>query len=426
MAEKLGFKKLSGRMQLARRAGAGVWLGHRAAWLDLLRRQLRDAAATLTQPRVVALYYRGHLDGAEGQPLTLLYVGLETHAREFEMYLVGDGSQAPPSPERLFRGTLLDYLRPGRRAETAGLDADLVVRQMFFPTVAHKGELLHLPFIDGVLPVVGSTEAQIQKVRSKAHRRRLRKVLRSASHPWWISKSPSDFELFYSTMYEPYVRHKFGPRAHLDSRQALGELFRHHGRILLVSHLDKPVCGSLLIEGAFSRTLFYHRNGFVDGALLPPLLLAERTAALELALMQHASDSGARFIHLGFTRAVLSSGLFVHKRRLGCSFIASSYSPVFRLGVRAARRPAVFARFPFLSGLQGAFVANLGYTQGGPSRTVRRWRGVVKNYVFPGLNRVVLHTDAAPLDPGRIAYETALRQVLGGTPLVVASPSSAE
>lgn len=422
----LGSKKLRGRMQLARRAGAGVLPGPRAAWLDLLRRQLRDAAATVAQRRVVALYYRGNLDGAEGQPISLLYVGLETHAREFEMYLGGDGTRAPPSPERLFRGTLLDYLWPRRRAETAGLDADVVVRQMFFPTVAHKGELLHLPFIDGVLPMVGSAEAQIQKVRSKAHRRRLRRVLRSPSHSWRITTSPADFELFYSTMYEPYVRQKFGLRAQLDSRQALGELFRRSGRILLVSHLDKPVSGSLLFERAASGILFYHRNGFLNGASLPPLLMAERTAALELALMQYASDSGARLIHLGFTRAILSSGLFIHKRRLGCSFTASTYSPVFRLGVRVALRPAVFARFPLLSGPEGAFVANLGYTGGGPCGTVRRWRGVVKNYFFPGLTRVVLHTDTGPLDPGLIAYSTALRQVLGGTPLIVASSSSAE
>ena len=405
-------------MQLSRRAGAEALPAPPAAWLDLLRRQLRDAASTLAERRIVALYYRGNLDGAEGQPLSLLYIGQEAHAPAFEIYLGGDGTRAPPVPEERFRGTLLDYLGPRGRAE-ADLDADVVVRQMFLPAGAHPGELLHLPFIDGLLPVAGSVEAQIQNVRSKAHRRRLRKVLRSASHPWRITKSPSDFELFYSTMYESYVRQKFGLRAHLDSRETLGELLRHNGRILLVRHLDKPVCGSLLFESS-SRTLFYHRNGFVDGISLPPLLLAQRTAALELALMQHASESGARLIHLGFTRAILSSGLFTHKRRLGCSFIASSYSPVFRLGVREARRPAVFARFPLLSGPQGAFVANLGYTQGGPTRTVRRWRGVVKNYVFPGLNRVVLHTDTTPLDPGRIAYETALRQVLGGTPLIVA------
>ncbi|HXN40765.1 MAG TPA: hypothetical protein VN918_03185, partial [Myxococcaceae bacterium] len=325
-------------MQLSRRAGAGVLLGRTSARLDLLRRQLRDAASTLAERRIVALYYRGNLDGAEGQPLSLLYIGQEAHAPAFEIYLGGDGTRAPPAPEERFRGTLLDYLGPRGRAE-ADLDADVVVRQMFLPAGAHPGELLHLPFIDGLLPVAGSVEAQIQKVRSKAHRRRLRNVLRSSSHPWRITRSPSDFELFYSTMYEPYVRQKFGLRGHLDSRETLGELLRHNGRILLVRHLDKPVCGSLLFES--SRTLFYHRNGFVDGASLPPLLLAQRTAALELALMQHASESGARLIHLGFTRAILSSGLFIHKRRLGCSFIASSYSPVFRLGVREARRPAV-------------------------------------------------------------------------------------
>lgn len=409
-------------MQLAWRAGAGVLPGP-AAWLNLWWRQLRDAGATVAQRRVVALYYRGNLDGAEGQPLSLLYVGLERHAREFEMYLGGDGMRAPPSPEQLFRGTLLDYLWLRRRAETGSPDADVVVRQMFFPTVAHPGEFLHLPFIDGVLPVVGSAEAQIQKVRSKAHRRRLRKVLGSPSHSWRITTSPADFELFYSTMYEPYVRQKFGLRAHLDSREALGELFRRSGRILLVNHLDKPVCGAFLFERASSGILLYHRNGFLDGASLPPLVMAERTAALELALMQHASGSRARFIHFGFTRAILSSGLFIHKRRLGCSFTVSTYSPVFRLGVRAALRPAVFARFPLLSGPEGAFVANLGYPGGGPSVTVRQWRGILKNYFFPGLTRVVLHTDTGPLDPGLIAYTTALRQVLAGTPLIVASSS---
>jgi hypothetical protein len=222
-------------------------------------------------------------------------------------------------------------------------------------------------------------------------------------------------------MYEPYVRQKFGLRAHLDSRQALGELFRHSGRILLVSHLDKPVCGAFLFERASSGILFYHRNGFVDGSLLPPLVMAERTAALELALMQYASNSGVRLIHLGFTRAILSSGLFIHKRRLGCSFTASTYSPVFRLGVRGELRPAVFARCPLLSGPDGALVANVGYPGGEPFVTVREWRGILKNYFFPGLSRVVLHTDTAPLDPGLIAYMTALRQLLGGTPLIVAS-----
>ncbi len=281
-------------MQLSRRAGAEALPAPPAAWLDLLRRQLRDAASTLAERRIVALYYRGNLDGAEGQPLSLLYIGQEAHAPAFEIYLGGDGTRAPPVPEERFRGTLLDYLGPRGRAE-ADLDADVVVRQMFLPAGAHPGELLHLPFIDGLLPVAGRVEEQIQEVRSKAHRRRLRKVLRSASHPWRITKGPSDFELFYSTMYEPYVRQKFGLRAHLDSRETLGELLRHNGRILLVRHLDKPVCGSLLFESS-SRTLFYHRNGFVDGASLPPLLLAQRTAALELALMQHASESGARLI----------------------------------------------------------------------------------------------------------------------------------
>lgn len=406
-------------MRLAWPAVAAGLLGRAVGEIGLLRRQLRDAASSLAPGSIVALHYRGTLDGDGITPLSLLYVGQEAHAREFELYLGGDEGRAPPAPDILFRGNLLDLLARAR-LEPAAPDADVIVRQAFYPTAAAAGELIHLPFLDGALPVEGSIEAQIQRVRSKAHRRRLRNARRSRSYAWRVTTDIADFESFYSTMYEPYVRGKFGLRAHLDSRVSLRELFRRIGRILLVTHGNETICGSLLFQGR-GGILHYHRNGFAGGASLPRQRLAERTAALELALMEHAAASRARFIDLGFTRAILSDGLFIHKRRLGCTFEPSSYAPLFRLRFREAKRPAIFARFPLPAGARGSFVAHVGYPQAAAGRSVREWRGVVKNYVFPGLVRIVVHTDADPHDPGRLAYETALRQIAGSAPLVAAS-----
>jgi hypothetical protein len=193
------------------------------------------------------------------------------------------------------------------------------------------------------------------------------------------------------------------------------QLFRRVGRLLLIDQRERPVSGALLFPR--SDVLCYHRNGFLDGARASPLLLAERTAALELALFEHGIRSGFRAVDLGFTRAVLSNGLYVHKRRLGCSFSATRDSPTFAVSMRPAVKPRFLSAFPLLADGRNRPVAHLGYPNGQTPQAARRWKRVVKNYSFPGLAEAVLHTDAASDDPGRMHYETALQRALRGIPL---------
>jgi hypothetical protein len=300
-----------------------------------------------------------------------------------------------------------------------------VVRQAGLGWHLAEDEFAHVPFLDGWLQLQSSLAAQIEQVRSSAHRRRLRTVVRSGEYRWMVSRKTADFEFFYDCLHAPYVRGKFGAAAQLDPRHDLARLHARAGRILLVRQGADAVCGALLLQHETGGVLIYHRNGFLGGERWPATLLATRTAALEVAVLEYALRQGFRKINLGFTRAVLSDGLFVHKRRLGCSFVRASYSPTFFVRVRPEARPRVFAALPLLGVEQGEFVAHLGYERSAALRPARRWRPVVKNYSFPGLRRAILHTDAPADDAGRACFEAVLRPALGSVPVELAGPTDA-
>jgi hypothetical protein len=245
----------------------------------------------------------------------------------------------------------------------------------------------------------------------------LRSVLGSGAYRWTVSRSVVDFELFYDRMYAPYVRCKFGSRAHLDARSALANLHDRAGRTLLVWNGAEAICGALLLHGRRGAVLVYHRNGFRGGETWPAALLASRTAALELAVFEYGIREGFRVLDFGFTRAIPTDGLFVHKRRLGCSFVKASYSPTFFVRVRREARPRFLAELPLLGVARGGFVVHLGYGRGTPLRDGKRWHPFVKNYAFRGLQQAILHTDAPADDEGRRSFEGALRNALGSIPL---------
>lgn len=388
--------------------------------LRLLRDRARVATSMLGPRSTVAALARGRLP--DGSAVSVMYSGSAMYARDLALLASSPGVRA--REEVLFRGSIAGYFLSVRRLRESERDADLTVRQFGLGRRA-ADELVHLPFLDARLALASCLDDQIEQVRSKAHRRRLRWVARSREYRWTVSRSQADLALFYDRMYAPYVAGKFGSRARLDARGAMKELHARAGSILVVYHRDDPVCGALLVPRRSDGVLLYHRNGFVGGERWPAALLATRTAALELAVFEHASREGYRLLDLGYTRAVLSDGLFVHKRRLGCTFAPASYSPTFFVRVRSPWRPRFFASVPILTVERDGFVAQLGYDARTAPLPPRRWRNAVKGCVFPGLARAVLHTDAPPCDAGRASFELALRQALGPVPLEVAMADAA-
>lgn len=376
---------------------------------------LRARVAGTLLGGTVATLIDGTLAG--GSAVSLLYAGSTRYAREFELLLSRAAREA--AGDILYEGSALGYLAVRdalrQRAETA----DLVVRQAMLGG-RRGGDFAHVPFLRAHLRLERTLEEQIQGVRSKAHRRRMRSVVRSREYEWTVSTRESDFALFYERMYAPYVERKFGRAAHIESRAAVTGLLERAGRTLLVRYRGEAVCGSLLLHPRFGGKVVYHLSGFVGGERLPSTILAMRTAALEVAVLDYSLREGFRTLDLGITRAVMNDGLFVHKRRLGASFVPSPDAPTFFVRMRPDAGPRVLASLPMVAIERGGFVAHVGYERGAPPQTVRGWRRVVKNYSFPRLRRAILHTDALDGDPGRGSFEAALRLALREVPLELA------
>lgn len=370
--------------------GAGDVLAAMRDAARSLRRRAGFAAALMSKTRIAALRYRGRLAGdSSGLPLTLLYVGAEGGAQEAEVYFrpaAGEKEAPRNPPEVLFRGSLLEYAWRRAALEREAATADIVVHEVVPGAPAHEADVLHHPMLEGSLRVAPTIERQIRRVRSRHQRRLLRQALRADAYEARVATGPEAFEAFRTTMYEPYVRARFGVWGHIDAPGDLRALYDRCGSVLFLSPRGQPretVAGAILLDERYARgALGYHRNGFVDGCAWTPSLLAERTAALELALLKHAIAQGFERIDLGYARAVLNDGLVVHKRRLGCTFNIAPYSPLQRVRVRPGLRAAVFARYPLLAVGPAGFSAVLGYDGAARPLLTRRWRGVLKGYAL--------------------------------------------
>lgn len=400
--------------------------------VSFTRLHLARTASLLASEGIVARRYVGTLGGSSGrEPLVLFYVGRETFAREFELYFREDAGTGIAPVATPFRGNLAQYFLHRSRLADEAREADLVAHEVFPGAVARPDDLLHRPMLRGSLPVESSIDRQIRRMRSRGQRRLARDLLRRSVYRGWVESGAEALEKFRSTLYEPYVRARFGPWGFIVDPEELRRLHARKGYVLLVAESarpSRPVCGALLLhEGP--EMVAYHLNGFADLGAGEPALLAERTMALELAVMKHAIERGFSRIDLGYTRAVLSDGIFTHKRRLGGTFAPKTGSPLFRVRVRPSRRAAVFARFPLLvDGVRG-WRAVLGFDDAAPRLSKRAWRGVFKSYHPLGLRGATVWTNARgerARDPlGEPAFRSALAESLD-LPDGVEFPTDAE
>lgn len=343
-----------------------------------------------------------------GVGLQLVKGPLKGSGRTVSMAFVGAGLHVPEARDF--------FAEPPRFAPAELTDPDVMLIAEPVP-LPHADALRFHPFFDAVLDVRPTVEAQIQAVRSKAHRRRLRRVFRSKDWAWSVGETPAQLDAFFRTVHQPYIEARFGARARIDSLEALQKRFAQGGRVLTVSHGGEPVCGAVLFDKGDG--LDYDRNGFRLDVLDKPLLLAERTAALELAVFQLAQEVSARQIDLGFCRALLNDGLFTHKRRLGCRFVPQGGTGRYQIWVRPALRPEFFAGAPMVVGPCGEFEAHLGFVAGQPPMRKAILRALLKNFALPSVHRAVVWTNARADDEKRHVFDEALRKALGARPVDV-------
>ncbi len=325
-------------------------------------------------------------------PLAITYVGSAAHQEQCSVFFAG----------------------PWERKLGASLRPDVLVVAEPLP-LPRSDVLRYSPFLDAVLDVEPTVEAQVKAVRSKAHRRRLRKVSRGREWDWKVSSTSEAMEQFYRVLHRPYVEARFGEKQLIASLPGLQQRMARGGHVLTVTHRGEPVCGAALFETP--EGLDYDRNGFRLDSLKSPVLLSERTAALELAIFQLAREKSAKSIFLGFCRALVDDGLFTHKRRLGCRFVPARGSGRSQLWVRPALRPKFFSVFPLVMGPCGAFEVHVGLSKEAAPLTRIQWRARLKNFAIPSVERVVVWTDFPQVASQRIEFEASLRGALGKRPV---------
>jgi hypothetical protein len=375
----------------------------RVPFVETLRRgavvaksRTAELISLLGNTSIVARRYVGSLGGDGSEPLELYYVGGEGRAREFEVYFGKDKTRRIEPIETLFRGNIAQFALHRHSLSRAAPGADIAVWEAFPGALAREDDVLHYPMLNGMMSVERTLTQQIRRIRSRTDRRMTRDVLKADEYVSWVEPGAKAFETFLSKLFLPYLRARFGTWAFVDDSERFRRLYARHGLVLFLAERarpDEPVCGSVLVDFG-GGILSYHVNGFGDAEPWNGPLIKRRTAAVELAVMKHAIDHRFTRINLGYTRAILNDGLFVHTRRIGCSFEPVPGTPLYRVHVRPTRRAAIYARYPLLAGEPGAWTAHIGYDDSAPRTRKREWRGRLKDYRLPDLTHAIVWTNS--------------------------------
>jgi hypothetical protein len=241
--------------------------------------------------------------GASGDNLVTLCVGKSRWACYF-LDIIYTEEPVWNQVTRLFIWDLPRKLaKLGRDAGLVVVRIDVISGALFFPEdyftipewVVHK---LSVPESPADLP---------------AGRRRVRGMVRKRRFSPVVSHEMGDLEMFYRTMYVPYILGRFGAQALLRGSDNHRRIFEGNGGLLFVEWKGQYVAGVLYkVEG---KTYYFHVVGVKDG----DFSYVERgglTALFYFTIVQ-ARELGCQQIHFGGTRSFLDDGVFQHKKRWG-------------------------------------------------------------------------------------------------------------
>jgi hypothetical protein len=127
-----------------------------------------------------------------------------------------------------------------------------------------------------------------------------------------IKNNPSDLEFFYSEMYKPYIKQRFGKYAKVSSLFYLRGLLAR-GSLLFALKDGRPVSG--LLYYVKNKEIFFARVG-IDGGN-PKLIKEGALQALYyfFTKMILPSFKPGDTVNLGATRPFINDGLFQYKRK---------------------------------------------------------------------------------------------------------------
>jgi hypothetical protein len=247
---------------------------------------------------------------------------------------------------------------------------------------------VHVPFARALLPVQRDVDAQIAFISSDGYSRRLKKLARKTV-PVTVDASSAAFERFYTTMYEPLAKSRFQRDALLD-KASLEHVFARDGRILFIEEQHRQIGAFIYESRRYPGMLSFLRIG-TDVPPTDPNQHTEMMATAEIAVFAHAIASGCHTLDFGLTFASPRNGIFVHKRRLGCSFVPFPGYPHWRVVVGRERETETLSSFPLFLLEREGLVLRMGFDGPWPDADDKTLPSLVKDVNFEGLARIEIH-----------------------------------
>jgi hypothetical protein len=277
---------------------------------------------------------------SSGLNLKVCFVGNEKRGDYFIRHLFG----CKPPPQKISR--CLSLIKPAKIASFASPYDILMVEinRLLLKSYRAAGFFPIPEWIEFGRTVVGDPSLRYAGA-SKSLKSDLNRISRS-NFDISITKSESDFNLFYDAMYLPYVISRYGPERITKSKRHLKKIFKK-GFILFLNGPRGPVAGAVVsIErDNVTETAIGVRDGSQE------IFRAGVSGLIDFYIHQWAADNGKRFINVGHTRPFPLDGVYFNKRKWLMSVLPDE-DGVMNLAVKfnmSTRKTAsVLESFPFL------------------------------------------------------------------------------
>lgn len=346
------------------------------------------------RPRVWRLEGRERVTGA---PLAIVFAG-QLQNKNYIAYLAFAES---PSERALGKRWLWTLLPPKGKPEAGGVDVRIV--ELYESQRSWLGARFQF-----FVPVWIGGELDIQKAiarqqRSKNARYFLRQLQKNET-TYEVSRDPGAFEDFYSKMYLPYIKHRYGNRAFSMSHEDMVDKL-DCAELLFITVRGERIAGDILLfENNGVRAW---STGVKDGD--PAYVKAGAMKALDHLRTRYLAARGYKTLHMGGTRPFLLDGVLRHKKENQVR-LSNHTQRYFSLSLTAGSEGAAAfaANNPFIYESQGVYRGAL-FIEPDSALSPERLRQLYDTYYMDGLAGLSLF-DA------RAGGKKQLAEISGGLP----------
>jgi len=311
--------------------------------IKLLRATVRFGREHLARYRPQVWRLEGR-ERATGAPLAILFAG-QIENKNYVAHLAFADS---PADQALGRRWLWTLLPPVGKRESDGVDLRIIELYESQRRWLRRNFQFFVPiWIGGELDL----PSRIARLRHSKNAKKDLLRMRKNDTTYEVTRDPKAFEYFYSNMYLPYIKNRYGNRAFLMSHEDMvGKL--GCSELFFVTVRGERVAGDILLyEGDRVRAW---SAGVKDGD--PSYVKAGAMKALDYLSYQYLAERGYKALHMGGSRPFLLDGVLRHKRELKVRLCEHS-KRYFSLSLTAgsAGAAAFVANNPFIYVSQGVY-----------------------------------------------------------------------